>query len=251
MRVYSCVHEWDAMLTCIYEAWTSKIGCKNIRMEMEPLGQPELFTEYIHVDADDEKVKKVTDAIIMKISPYVYHELSYTAMAYESDVLDNIYRVLILGFAYGSKVLEMVQYRDVMRNREIRVRLGNEACRFKELMRFNQVGKDLLVAHVEPKSKIAVKLASDFVDRMPSENWIIVDDIHKEAVVHPKNEPYYIRKLDDNMLSQLRKTEESNDEYTDLWKVFFNTIAIEERINPALQQNHMPLWARKHVVEMY
>ncbi len=251
MTVYSCVHEWDAMLTCIYVAMISKLGHQNIRLELEDGDgtQPDLFSDYIHVDADPEQANKLTDAILSNISPYVYHELSYTAMAYEADVLDNIYRVLLLGFKFGGSVLDMVQYRDVMRNREIRIRLGNEACRFKEIARFHDVGNNLLVAHIEPKSKIVMKVAADFVDRMPSENWVIVDDTHNEAVVHPKNEPYYLRKLDDEARRHLLKTEENNDEYTDLWKLFFNTIAIEQRINPKLQMNHMPLWAREHVVE--
>lgn len=251
MRVYSCVHEWDAMLTCIYVAMISKLGHQNIRLELEEdeNSQPELFTEYVHVDADIDMANKLTDAILCKISPYVYHELSYSAMAYESDILDNIYRVLLLGFKFGPSVLEMVQYRDVMRNREIRIRLGNEACRFKEIVRFHDVGNNLLVAHIDPKSRIIMKIAADFVDRMPSENWVIVDDTHNEAVVHPKNEPYYLRKLDADSKRHLLMTEEHNDEYTDLWKLFFNAIAIEQRKNPKQQMQHMPLWVREHVVE--
>lgn len=249
MKVFSCEHEWEAMLSCIYEAWTSGLGQENIRLELEPLGQQELFTEYEHVDADCEKFQKVADAIKVKISQYVYSELAYTAMACEADVLDNIYRVLILGFHYGKSVLDMIQYHAVMRNREIRVRLGNEACRFKEIVRFHDVGNNLLVAHVEPKSRIIASLAVDFSDRMPSENWIIVDDIHNEAVVHPMNQPFYIRKLSDTQKEQLLVSEELNDQYTDLWQVFFESIAIKERNNRKLQMNHMPLWSRTHVVE--
>lgn len=250
MTVYSCIHEWDAMLTCIYVAMISKLGHQNIRLELEEdASQPELFNDYVHVDADTDMANKLTDAILSRISPYVYHELSYTAMAYEADVLDNIYRVLLLGFKFGPDVLEMVQYRDVMRNREIRIRLGNEACRFKEITRFHDVGNNLLVAHIEPKSRIVMKVAADFTDRMPSENWVIVDDTHNEAVIHPKNEPYYLRKLGTEESGRLAGTDDKNDEYTNLWKLFFNKIAIEQRINSKLQMNHLPLWAREHVVE--
>ena len=48
---------------------------------------------------------------------------------------------------------------------------------------------------------------------------------------------------------RLAETEEVNDEFTDLWKTFFDTIAIEERKNEKLQRNMFPLWTRKHVVE--
>jgi len=35
----------------------------------------------------------------------------------------------------------------------------------------------------------------------------------------------------------------------DLWKAFFETIAIKERANSDLQRNNMPLHYRKHVTE--
>ena len=84
---------------------------------------------------------------------------------------------------------------------------------------------------------------------MPSENFIIVDDIHREAVVHRKNEQYYMWQINDAEYERLAQTEQENDEYTDLWKAFFDSIAIAERANEKCQQSHFPLWARKHAVE--
>ena len=128
-------------------------------------------------------------------------------------------------------------------------RLGNESCRFKEAVRFHEVRKNLFVAHIEPKSKICITLGPPFEDRMPSENWMIVDDVNKEAVIHPKNEHFYLRILTSQELEALQETERLNDEYTDLWKVFFDSISIKERENYRCQRNHSPLWARKHIVE--
>ena len=88
-----------------------------------------------------------------------------------------------------------------------------------------------------------------FADRMPSENWIVVDDIHREAVIHPKDEMFYIKQLNDLEYKNLLETEEANDNFTDLWKVFFETIAIKERHNTRCQNNLFPLWTRKHAVE--
>lgn len=249
MTVFSCTPEWESMLTCIYEAWASKLGHKNIRLEIEPLGQQNMFDTYIHVNRDVKKAESVIDAVNRKISPIVYRELAYCAMAYEPDVLDNIYRIMILGFAYGPGVLNMVQYEAVMRNREIRTRLGREACRFKEAVRFHEIRKDMYVAHIEPKSRIAVTLGPAFEDRMPSENWMIVDDVHYEAVIHPKDTHFFMRELSDAEFSTLLETEKANDEFTDLWKVFFESVSIKERENLACQRNHSPLWARKHIVE--
>jgi len=249
MTIYSCTHNWEAMLTCIYEAFVGRKGHKNIKLVFEPVEQYSLFDEYIHVESDYTKAIKVIDAVNSKISPSVYHELVYCSMAYEEDVMDCIYRVMLLGFSMGPEVLNMVQYRDVMRFNQIRKRVSNEAHSFIEFIRFHEVRKSLFVAHIEPKSYILVALAPHFSDRMPSENWMIVDDVHRESIIHPANSEYYLQKLNDDEFSALLTTESINDEYTDMWKVFFDTIAIKQRINPTCQRNLFPEWKRKHAVE--
>ena len=248
MFIYTCEPTIEAMLTCIYEAWSSKRGHQNIKLQLEPIEQLTLFDEYIHVDADEKKVTKVMDSVCQKISPTFYQKLIYTAIAYEDDAFDNIYRCMILGFAYGPSALEMVQYRDIMRNQLIRKRLGREVNRFQEIMRFHQIG-NVYVAHFEPKSRIAIALGPIFEDRMPSEHWMIIDDIHKEAIIHSKDQHFFMQHLSVEELERLKQTELINDEFTDMWAAFFNSITIEERINPSCQMNHFPLWARKHAVE--
>ena len=111
MTYYTCEHTLEAMLSFIYDAWCSKKGHQNIELLLEPIDQYTLFDEYIHVDADMRKVEKVIDAVCRKISPTFYRELVYTYMAYEKHTLDNIYRCMILGFAYGANALKMMQYR--------------------------------------------------------------------------------------------------------------------------------------------
>lgn len=249
MYIYSCKRGWEEILTCIYEAWTSKRGHENIRLVFEPIEQYSMFDEYIHVDADEVKADKVISAIRSKISPYVYHKLAYASMAYEEDVMDVIYHVLILGFAYGPEVLNMVAYKDVMRFGEISKRLEREVNRFQEIIRFHESGKGVYVAHIEPKSPLVVALGPIFQDRMPSEHFVIVDDVYKEAVIHPKDGECILKKLSDEEYTNLLQTEAKNDSYTDLWKVFFDTIAIKERENARCQRNHFPIWARKHAVE--
>lgn len=249
MTIYSCLPEWEAMLTCIYEAWASGKGHRNIRLELEPLGQYSLLDEYVHVDADADKAQKVIQSVCTKISDFFYQELAYASMAYESDVLDTIYHMMVLGFAYGPDALEMVHYKDAMRLAQIRKRVGNEAHAMLEFLRFHEVRKHVYVAHLEPKSRILPAIAPHFADRMPSEHWMIVDDVHRTAVVHPKDEAFYFRNLTDAEYEQLLETERENDVYTDLWKVFFDSIAIAQRKNPDCQRNLFPIWKRKHAVE--
>ncbi len=248
MYYYTCAPTIEAMLSCIYVAWSSKRGHQNIKLLLEPVSQYTLFDEYIHVDASERMVESVMDAVNHKISPYFYHQLMYTAMAYEEDALDNIFHCMILGFALGPSTLDMFQYRDVMRHQEIAHRLGNEVCRFKEFARFHQIGS-AYVAHIEPRSRIIPALGPIFEDRMPSEHWMIIDDIHREAVIHPKDDDFYIKQLSDQEFIRLLDTENENDDYTDMWRTFFHAITIQQRANYRCQRSHFPIMYRDHAVE--
>ena len=249
MTVFICEHNWEAMLSCIYDAWSSRLGHQNIRLTTLAPEQYSLLDEYVTVTFDRGKAESVMDAINMKISSEVYSDIAFAAMSSEEDALDVIYRVLILGFAYGPNVLKMVGYKDVSRFFDIRRAVSNEVHHFIEFVRFHEIRNSLYVAHIEPKNHIVGALGGHFSDRMPSENWMIVDDVHKEAIVQPRDEDFYLKQLSDEEFSRLLLTEEENDGFTDLWKVFFDSIAVKERLNPKLQRNLFPLWKRKHAVE--
>lgn len=54
---------------------------------------------------------------------------------------------------------------------------------------------------------------------------------------------------DGDEFESLRKTEQYEDEYTEMWKTFFQAVAIKERENYVCQRNLFPIWKRKHAVE--
>lgn len=249
MTVYSCDTDIESVLTCIYRAWADGKGHKNLRLSFSEEAQASLFDEYIHVEADTALAEKVMDAVNRKISPAFYAELIYCSLAFEPDTPDILYRMMLLGFTYGPSALSMSQFRDVMRFQMLKQRLGREIHSFREFLRFHQLPGGGYVAHIEPQSRVVTALAPAFADRMPSEHWMIVDDVHHEAIVHPKDSPFFLWKPNEEEFAELIKTEQNNDEYTDLWCAFFRSIAIEERANARCQQNFFPLWKRKHAVE--
>lgn len=250
MIVFTCENDFEAIMTCIYHAWewAIKNGHDNMRLEREPILQGTLFDEYIHIEADSIKAEKVVRAIRNKISDESYIRVYYACLA-EEDLLDSIYRYLRIGFRVGEKVNHMLTEDSVMRLLEAWRKVGNESHFFREFMRFSSIDGKVYIAHFEPKCNVAHLVSKHFEDRMPSEHWMIIDDVRKIAVIHPKEEEVYIRRLTDDEFEQLKHSEECEDEYTTLWKSFFEHIAIKERTNYKCQRNLMPLWMRKHVVE--
>lgn len=250
MMVFTCEDEFEGMLTCIYDAWewALKNGHNNLRLEVEPVLQSSLFDSYHHVDADSDKAKKVARSIRNKISTKAYIAVYYASL-FQEDVLDVIYRYLRVGFKVGAKVDQILTEPSVMKMMEVHRKVGNEIHYFREFMRFHSLADKLYISHFEPKCNVAYQVATHFAERMPSEHWMIVDDNRQIAVVHPADEELYVQILTKDQFERLQESEQYQDAFTDLWKLFFDTIAIKERENEKCQKNMMPLWMRKHVTE--
>lgn len=272
MKVFTCRHRVDDMLTCIYRAWEAgiKFGHENIYLMVEPVYQISLFDEYEHIEAEPELVKKVIRSICQKISTDAYVSVYYACLS-EGDELDTIYRFLQLGFRKGSGVVGILTEPAVTRMMEIRRMVGNEIHSFVEFARFDSIDGKVYVCHLEPKNRVLYQVAEHFADRMPMESFMMIDDRRQYAVIHNgryvpvedkvpaqegmtelqavKQEQLYERELSIEEMQVLKQTEEYPDEYRKLWKTFFDTIAIEQRENRKCQMNHIPLWKRKHAVE--
>lgn len=251
MKIFCCKDRFEDILTCIYDAWSMAlvVGHDNIRLVREPVYQQTLFDEYIHVDADSDKVEKVIRSIKKSISEQAYNYVFYASLSEQEDALQAIYNFLRVGFAVGSKVCFMYTNPYVMRVTELKRKIGNESHFFREFSRFTSLDNKVYVCHIEPKNNVITLVAEHFADRMPSEHWVMVDDKRKMAVVHPKDEDIYLRYLTDAEFEILSHSEEYEDEYTKMWRSFFRVIGIKERENPKCQRNMFPIWMRKHAVE--
>ncbi|MDD7738778.1 MAG: TIGR03915 family putative DNA repair protein [Fusicatenibacter sp.] len=249
MTIFTCSSDFESMMTCIYDAWDSHLGYRNVRLMTEPVGNYELFCDYRHVDLDAAKAERVIHSIRRKISPSAYQLVYYCAMSHQEDRLDIIYRFLLYGFSYGAKAMDMLQEPAVMAAFELSRRVSREAHAFIEFVRFANVRDEFLVSHIEPKSNVLTLIAPHFSDRLPSENWMIIDDKRNLAVVHPADAEYYLTPLTKEELLKVRQSEQEPDPFVDLWIGFFHAIAIDARKNPRCQRTLLPLWYRKNMTE--
>ncbi len=249
MTIFYCEDSFEAMMTCIYYAWASKLGYKSIQLKAGVHLQRELFCDYIFIEPEQDKAESVSRSIQKKISFQAYSHVFKTAMSEDPDKLHWIYLFLLLGFSYGRDVLKMLREPAVERVMSLSRRVGNEAHLYREFMRFHVVPPQIYMSHFEPDNNVISFLAEHFQDRMPSEHWMIIDDKRKLAAVHSREEEYYLTDLTEEELDILRQSEKSEDRYTNLWKNFFRDIGIKERKNLKCQRNMMPLKYRKYVVE--
>lgn len=249
MTGYLCEDTIEGIFTGIYDAWASGLGHDNVKLLIKEEYEPELFFEYSEVMSDGEKAEKVARSIRRKISAEAFRNVYRAAMSSQPDKADAIYRFLLEGFRYGAGVLRLLQSPAVRRVFELDRAVGNEVHRFLQFIRFEQLENGILFSSIAPKSNVLTLVAPHFEDRFSGENWIIYDETRGQAVIHEALKPYVLARILKEEADGFLERHRDRDNYTDLWKVFFDTIGIKERENYQCQRNFMPLWYRKHMTE--
>ncbi|MGB8450983.1 MAG: TIGR03915 family putative DNA repair protein [Anaerocolumna sp.] len=252
-KIFICEDSIDGIFTAIYEAWSSRYGHDNIRIQVKSGNNEnfniELFSEYIYVTENEEKAVKVTKAIKEKISEEAFEMVCHAVLSDEVLKGDMIYRFLILGFSIGSKVVDFLSNDIVLNIFNLNRNVGNEAHHFLGFLRFTESKNNILLARIKPKNDILRLIAPHFSDRLNTENFVIYDEKRKTAVIHRSGFPWIYVWADELNMDKFQELSDQEEEFQLLWKTFFNTIAIEERKNTNLQRNNLPLRFRSNMLE--
>ena len=245
---FTCGDDFGAMMSCIYEAWRWGNRGYTVKLSVESERNYMLFCEEHYVSYDEERTRKVVRSIREKISWRAFLLVYHCAMSEEEEKLEVIYRFLRIGFLVGAGVTAHLTEEPVMRITEIARAVTHESHKFREFVRFTRMG-DVLCSVICPKSNVVTLLAPHFADRLISENWLIIDEKRKIAVIHPADGEWYLRPLEEEEFRWFMGYDRDREEYARLWRTFFKHIAVLQRKNPRCQMNFLPKWYRTNMTE--
>jgi len=207
--------------------------------------QPTLDTEEYYVITDNNQAIKVQQAIRKKISPLAEHHLYNALLADGEERFMAIFRYLLLGFKVGAIVDDHLQQECVLRVHKLSRYVGREAHLLTGFSRFEETQGQIFYCSLEPNNYVLPILAEHFSDRMMNQAWIIHDKRRGKAAVY-NGETYVIADVPKS--AQVQHTE-NEAHIQDLWRTFFNSVNIKERVNPKVQRNLLPLYFRKSMTE--
>lgn len=208
--------------------------------------QRSMLKEYREIVTDQEKAETVYNAVLHKISAYDLRRIYKAFMSSVDGKEMRILNYLRLGFKEGSKVSMLYGHPFVFAVEEIEKKVTNEIHRMKELVRFSELEGGILYSPIEPDHDIVEFLADHFCDRFKNEPFVIHDVKRRKALV-AYHEEWYVSYFELEAGPSLSAAEQ---DYRDLWKQYFEHIAIKERINAKCQKTHMPVRYWKHLTEM-
>lgn len=247
--IMQCENSLEGILTAIYEAFVQKkkmshFSDGDISISIGEGQNMVLFATEIRVETDLDKAYKTLDAVRRQISFHAYNWTISALCHFAPDRGDAVLGFLIRGFAMGNPVTEDYANPYVMRVMELARKTDNESHNYCGFIRFHDMGR-FLYGEVEPKCNVLPLVKEHFDDRYPNEHYVIYDKKRKYALVHRAHgESIFVSGDEWNI-----NLHGHQDAFEELWKSYFEHIAIEERKNPHCQNNLLPKWYRKNMVE--
>lgn len=244
--IYLCDDTVDGIFTAIYFAWSFGTSKTDVRVRCS--STLSFFEEYKDISTDYDIASKVSRSIITKLSYDIYTFVYYACLSNDPEKGSYIYRFLIKAFKKGPRIIDFIQDFHVSKVFELSRKVSREACYYREFIRFEELSNGVLRAKISPQYNISHLLTDHFSDRFNCEDWIILDTLRNSAIIHKKYKAAILAGgITEKQLDEFCEISEKESDFQALWERFFDTIAIEERINTNLQRNNMPLHFRKYM----
>jgi len=233
---------FEGLMCCIYDHYYAEKASGIFRKEMY---QQTILCGFHEVESDEEKALRVYNAINSKISPSDMERIYRVFLSESENKEIKILRYVILGFKEGAKIRLLHGNPIVFDVQQIERKVIGEVHRLAGLIRFSVLKGDVLYARIEPDHDVTELLADHFCDRFKNDPFIIHDEKRSKALI-ARGGDWYISDFDAKCLPQVTQEEER---YRQMWRKYFGTIAIKERINPKCQKNFMPVRYWKNLTE--
>lgn len=233
----------DGFLTIVFDSYSTKTLPQKILVKTDY--SPNFLDNIVSIQTDLEKAERVFTGIEKNIGYTTLNNTYYAFLCSEKDKEICLLKYLCDGFDYGPKINNRLTISYVFQVMAMKKRAFGECHRLKGLLRFQEVGNNLYYASLHPDNNIIEPLAHHFINRLPTQNFIIHDKTRNICLLYNGKE-YQIMDATNLKIPNISETEQK---YQELWKLFFKTISISERKNPRCQMQYMPKKYWKDLIE--
>lgn len=254
MIVFTYDASFDGLLSCVFFAYEQKKFPDMILSES--VQKPLFIDEHYYVNTEKDKSARVWKALEQKLSAFARNmmlsvwlsELPETAMLLFRYIRKNIDHPKGIEMNFGDD--------DVLRVKDIAQKVGREAHRMMQFVRFQETADGIWFAPVSPQYNVLTLVAPHFKARYADRPWIIYDTSRNSGIyfdtVTVEEISFAQTDLPELRSGSLKNEKLSDDEafFQQMWKEYFQSITIKERINLKLQRQHMPKLYWKYLPEI-
>jgi len=213
---------------------------------VDELVETNLFSEvkaFATVLEEFTVISKKIEAISEECFYYVYTAFLNSTKNKEMMILKYIFDC----FKYKKKINQMKHLETVIAVHKLERQVTLEAHRLKGFLRFQVLFNDVLYAEITPDHNVLSLIIVHFKQRFMMEKWMIHDKTRGIICLYDSKNIYF----EDASNLEVDKLINSREEefYQQLWKDYFENIAIKERTNKRCQLLFMPRRYWKNMLE--
>ncbi len=240
----------DGFLSVVFEVYRQHLDVGEIvphsGNEDGRAGATDLFMTPFFVTTNDESARRLKRAIVNAASEEVLNLLNVAFRSEESGVEMEILAYLRKLFAgidpnYGRNPASLEMLPLFRKAQTVRREAGN----MLGMLRFNRAPDGTYIAEIEPKYDIMDLIVPHFRGRFASEHWAIIDSKRGLAVFYDGVRVHDVVAPSSEEL----RAHAPSDEVTVMWKNYYDSMAIKERLNPRLLKRCLPVRYWKHMPE--
>lgn len=204
-------------------------------------GQPTLYQER-WVETDQALAQRVYRRLATRLGAKAMIWISEGFLTNLDHKERRLYEVIDLGLRSGPGVERRLDNEQVLQVGKAVRHLQRECELLTGFVRFSDY-QGLLVAEIAPKNQVLPILRVHFCDRLAQEPFLIHDKTHGQLLLHKPGPEHRGRgswTIVDAQGFSIPAPGAEERHYRDLWRRFYDTLAIEGRYNPKCRQTHMP-----------
>jgi probable DNA metabolism protein len=248
---YSYDKSFDGLLTAVFESFERK----QIPDEIRGMGEsaPVLWSELASIATDPSKADRVWRALVKTISESAANRLFRIHYSGIEEIDLPLLKLIRKIFEAGPGILENTADADVLAIRKADRRVSREAERVAQFIRFQKTADHIYFGACGPDYDVVPMVLGHFRDRFADQHWMIYDMRRKKG--------YYYNGLDVQWVTLSSSTIDSSGDvdagvlsedeilFQRLWKQYFRSICIDQRLNLKLHRQKVPKKYWKYLTE--
>jgi probable DNA metabolism protein len=254
MIIFTYDKTFDGLLSCVFFAYEQKKFPDFILSESDQ--KPLFVDEQYRIITEKEKSLRVWKALEKKLSKIARNMMLSVWLSELPETEMLLFRYIRKNIDHPDGVEMNFGDDDVLRIKEIAQKVAKEAEQLRQFVRFQETADGIYFAPVSPRYDVLSLIVSHFQSRYAGQPWIIYDTNRNTGLYYDTRSVVEVsfsqKDLSDLRLGVLDEEKLSSDEtfFQQMWKEYFKSTTIKERINLKLQRQHMPRRYWKYLTEI-
>ncbi|PQV47425.1 putative DNA metabolism protein [Jejuia pallidilutea] len=238
---------FNGFLTTVFEIYEKRIALPIIKKETD--FQKDFFSETDTIISSSDKAKRVFKGIKKLLKTKGCNTIYYAFLSEIIGVENTLYNVIKYAFTTQQNIISDYSNVEVLALSKIARKVSREKHRMEAFVRFQETKDGIYFANIEPDFNVLPLINYHFTKRYADQKWIIYDLKRKYGLFYNLKKTEIIT-LNFNVTTKKKDWFTLNEnEYKTLWKEYFESTNIEERINTKLHIQHVPKRYWKYLSE--